>query len=411
MITLGFLKFPSNYGKYDNNLELFEEIKDFINDYVDLPLKFTIVTAVYIMMSWIYNNYKVIPYLRVIGDYGTGKSRFLETVGNLTYKAIMAGGSTSVSSLFRTLDSIKGTLILDEADFKHSDISSEITKILNSGYTPITPVTRMKADKNNGSFEIEIFYVFGPKVIASRERFKDNALESRCLTFQMFIKKNIGKPSHLPKDFNARAESIRNKLLSFRFNNFQPNLEVDESIIDSIEFPRVKQTILSLAHTAKMINDKVLKSVIDFALEYEKNLIKNESSTLEADILRSTYSLINEAKYERLYIGEITERFNLDYLDQYVGRGLFQKETNLDFTDGKELSANRISARKVGAILDKLGLKKERDRSGFYISSREFSKFEPLFERFGVNEKSQNFSGKSIKTIFDDGEESVNIND
>ena len=62
--------------------------------------------------------------------HGTGKTRFLSVVGNLCYQSMIAGGSVSLSALFRTLDNVRGTFVFDEADFQSSEMWNEIIKIL-----------------------------------------------------------------------------------------------------------------------------------------------------------------------------------------------------------------------------------------------------------------------------------------
>ena len=42
----------------------------------------------------------------------------------------------------------------------------------------------LRSDKAGDSYEPRAFDVFGPKVIATRRRFEDGALESRCLTLE-----------------------------------------------------------------------------------------------------------------------------------------------------------------------------------------------------------------------------------
>jgi hypothetical protein len=66
----------------------------------------------------VYDAFNEFPYLRFRGDYGTGKSRALIVVGSLCYKAYFASGASTVAPIFHTLDLFRGTLILDEADFR-----------------------------------------------------------------------------------------------------------------------------------------------------------------------------------------------------------------------------------------------------------------------------------------------------
>src|SRR5436190_2148860 len=125
------------------------------------------------------------PYLRVRGDFGSGKTRFLLTVGSLCYKPIFASGASTVSPLFRILDAFKGTLVMDESDFRMSDERAEIVKILNNGNARGFPVLRSEVSGKKGEFNPRAYAVFGPKLVATRGFFQDRALESRCITEEM----------------------------------------------------------------------------------------------------------------------------------------------------------------------------------------------------------------------------------
>src|SRR5208282_3153868 len=91
------------------------------------------IATYYVLLTWLYDAFNELPYLRLRGDFGTGKTRALLVVGSLCYKPFFASGASTVSPLFHILDAFRGTLILDEADFRFSDEKAEIVKILNNG--------------------------------------------------------------------------------------------------------------------------------------------------------------------------------------------------------------------------------------------------------------------------------------
>jgi len=99
----------------------------------------------YVLFSWVYDAFNELPYLRLRGDAGSGKTRFLLIVGSLCYKPIFASGASTVSPLFRILDSMRGTLIVDEGDFRFSDEKAELVKILNNGNGRGFPVLRSES--------------------------------------------------------------------------------------------------------------------------------------------------------------------------------------------------------------------------------------------------------------------------
>src|SRR6266700_7339711 len=140
LLTNEVVLFPSEPSEYDSEQELVEGIKAFINRYVDISPLFEQIASYYVLFSWVYDAFNELPYLRLRGDTGSGKTRFLLTVGSLCYKPLFASGASTVSPLFRILDAFRGTLIIDEADFRLSDERAEVTKILTQGHAKGFPV-------------------------------------------------------------------------------------------------------------------------------------------------------------------------------------------------------------------------------------------------------------------------------
>ena len=226
----GVVLLPTEAIEFDSLEDLENEIQAFIHKYVQLTSFGEMIATKYVLLSWVYDRFETIPYLRFLGDYGSGKSRAERVIGNICYKPIFAGGATTPSPIFRIIQLYRGTLIIDEADFSRSDMAAEITKILNCGYSRGTPVLRSERNKN-GNFEPKAYNVFSPKILATRKTFADVALESRCITERIRPKDRNDIPLHLPKEFYEQSQRLRNKLLMFRFRNYlevsyKPSLEI-----------------------------------------------------------------------------------------------------------------------------------------------------------------------------------------
>ncbi len=195
---------------------LLAEIQAFIHSYVDVSPLFEKIASYYVLFSWVYDSFNELPYLRLRGDPGSGKTRFLLTVGSLCYKPIFASGASTVSPLFRIIDAFRGTLIVDEGDFRLSDERAEIVKILNNGNARGFPVLRSEVTPKR-EFNPTAYTVFGPKLVATRGLFQDRALESRCITEaigQQRLREDM--PINLPFLYKQEALELRNKLLLFR---------------------------------------------------------------------------------------------------------------------------------------------------------------------------------------------------
>ena len=389
MIKTGFLKLPSGVTEYKNELELYKQIKKYIDTYVVLPDDFSTIAAVYVMMSWIHDQFQALPYLRVIGMYGTGKSRFLSVVGGICYQSMMAGGSTTSASVFRTNDQVRGTFVLDEADFRASEMWSDIVKILNGGQTQGSPVIRMEP-KGDG-FITKAFHVFGPKVLASREQFADKALESRCLTQIMLPQEKVSVPVHLPENFEAEAARLRNRLLAFRFK-FYGHVKTDEESLPKIKDNRLRQSSLALTSTADIIGKDVVKQIGVFLQTYEKNLDYDDISDPKVDVVEAILRVLEERKTRnyKLRIGDIAsmfkKRFDADYMER-ITEG--ETETDEGWSRSRSTTYN-ISPRKIGSHIKQLNIRTVRDGQGYYIPiQQEYGKIKSLAHKYGFDKRIQ----------------------
>ena len=240
---------PSEPVEYGTTEELAEEIRAFIHRYVDLSPGFETAAVTYVLLTWVHDALNELPYLRVKGDYGSGKTRFLLIVGALCRKAFFGSGASTVSPIFHIQDAFRGTLIFDEADFRYSDKKADIVKILNNGNIAGMPVLRTMPT-SKGELKPRAFQVFGPKIIASRGSYQDTALESRMITEEMGKRElRADIPINLPDGFREEALVLRNKLLMYRFRE-RRSVRIDPSMVDADCSPRRAQILLPLLSVA-----------------------------------------------------------------------------------------------------------------------------------------------------------------
>lgn len=362
--------FPSKAKDYKSEAELIKEIQNFIRHYVDLPSFFQNLASYYVLFSWVYDCFNEVPYLRFIGDTGSGKTRAVTTIGALCYKPIFATGGASVSPIFRILDLFRGTLLIDEADYRFSDEKADIIKILNCGNTPTFPVLRSKSKKQK-EFDPVAFQVFGPKIFNTRGYFKDAALENRCITEEMregTLKEDI--PINLPDEFWEEALKIRNKLLMFRFKNYGKK-KVNPRLVDRKVEPRLNQIIVPLA---SIISDpKTLKILKEFIRGYNKQLIFDRGMEEAGQVLEIIKGInkpeIEEVVQDTIPVKDITSR----YIEEYGEKTDFGKHVNSKW---------------IGWIIRKnLKLKTFRTEDGYIIPKSEQERLENLYRKYGLLEK------------------------
>ncbi|MGV8130937.1 MAG: hypothetical protein ACP5N7_02430 [Candidatus Pacearchaeota archaeon] len=386
LLGLNFVKFPSKIHPYDDVKKLYGYVLSYINKYVFLPKDFAEVAAVYVMFSWLYDRFDTVPYLRVLGGFGSGKTRFLKVIGSLCYKSMFYGGSTTTAAIYRTLDFIRGTMTFDETDFRHSDMSADIIKILNQGHDKNFPVVRMEP-KKEGGFTTKVFNVFGPKVFASRERFTDEALESRCVTQRLLYEKDLKVPVIMPEDHEVQANFVRSCLLMFRMSNYK-KLDVSEVQLQEIQTARIKQTFMALVSVAKLISDDAVQSVINFARKADKEMLSQLRTSIDVDVLVCLLEIISpNSEYNSakgIYMRDIAEKYYSRFYDDVNDRA---ERFGRAEEGGLTVIPNyRISARRIGGIVSRLGISKVRDGKGFFIPPEEYKKIQHLGEHYGITQ-------------------------
>lgn len=397
LVNKNFINVASGLEEYGTVTDLYHQIREHIQKYVLIEdTRFYDVATGYILMTWVFDRFNTVPYLRVVGDLGTGKSRFLEVVGKLCNRTMMASGSISVAAVFRTIDLVQGTLVFDEADFKSSDMSDDIVKMLNGGHKKDTPVVRMELV--NDVLKPTSFRVFGPKVLGSRRNFVDTALESRCITQRLFPMKQVSVSVHLPVSFDNDSQVLRNKLQLFRLKNFY-KMQDDESSLAGLEFPRLRQTALALTSVVKIVGEEALTPVLGFLVDYEKSLLNTVSTDMYADILLCIARLIETNEQVRssglIHMNLIANTFNEQFYEDYAER----ETRTVNTRDGvMSIPGQRVSARKIGTYVDKLGIAKERDSHGVHISLRkEGPRIMQMVERYGLTEILNNLREEELE--------------
>lgn len=392
LITSQVLLFPSKAKEYGSNQELFDLIVEYLKKYIELPGNFYNIVAVYCMMTWVFEQFSEVAYLRVLGDPGTGKTRFIKTVSRIVYKPMVASGSATPSVLFRIIDLVGGTFVFDEADFQGSDMWKEMVKILNSGHTSGCPVLRSEKTGKDGEFKPKSFRVFGPKVIASRNAFDDEALESRCLTQVMIPKKKLQRaPIALPNEFDVDSLRIRNRLLMFRFKNYKKIERFKTEVLTNLD-PRMQQTSLSILAIAQSIGDKSLtEEIISFLEDYNDQIRNDRGNSPHVDVLLCVAKLMFDKictskkdphytiKFKGVKVAEVADMFNENFANEYgMHRG-----------NGTESKRGQFSPKKIGEIIrGNLKILTRRQKGGYRIPLTEGNKIKRLLQRYGLDESS-----------------------
>lgn len=234
-VEAGLTLLPSEAVEYGSDETLFKELVEFMNRWHDQPSELERkLDALYVMLTYVYDLLPRIPYRRALGALGRGKTAWLDTVGCVCYRPLILAGCDTDKAIVRRIDLWRGTALIDEADFSKSSLYAFIVKILNVGYDRKLGYYQRSDDINPK--KVIVYNVYGPKILATRERFKDTALESRCLSF-VAMEKRRSVPLYRDKRFMAEAQALRNKLILWRFRKYA-EFKHKVSVLESAEFEK-----------------------------------------------------------------------------------------------------------------------------------------------------------------------------
>lgn len=379
LIAHGVVKFASEPAEYGNEAALVAAIGEYLERYVDLEPRFARLSAYYALLTWVFDRFNELPYLRRRGDYGTGKTRFLITLGSICYKPIFAGGASTVSPIFHLLDRIGGTLIIDEADYRFSDETALIAKILNNGNVRGFPILRSES-VNGRDFRPRAFSVFGPKLVAMRGRYDDAALESRFLTDEIAAKPlRPDIPVNLPPEQEAEALELRNKLLLYRFRAFA-QAGAPAPATDARLEPRLNQI---LAPLFSLIGEaQAREDLYAYARACQEALDAARGQSFEAELLCVLRHLSGKKRGASLPLQEIA-RVHARYVAGEGGRAL--------------------SSRAMGhALRTRLNLPTRKSHGVYGLPAEAAGALERLCARFGVGEAD---AARVARALADEDEE------
>jgi len=350
-VRKGLVLLPSDIQDFGNEEQLMKDIKAFLNKWHEpVDEESRILDVFYILLTYIKDLVPQLPYRRILAYYGHGKSAWLESLGWISYRGIILAGSDTDKSLVRRMNIWQGTALIDEADFGNSTLYSFIVKILNIGYDQKTGYYQ-RCDENDAEKTVT-YGVYGPKILATRAKYKDSALESRCLTTR-------GRQNRKPvplfrmKSFQKEAQELRNKLIYWRFKNYyrikkravkleDPNIAKEVYGENSKISSRIKQVILplwvvggdqmkaTLKKLAERIDEKMKTEDPNYLLELQakeavKSLIEKGKPSSSGERVNKKNVLIGGLQEEKNYeidLAKISEKIleQQGYLKEEIKR-------------------------------------------------------------------------------------------
>lgn len=317
-------------------VEVADELRQALHDTVDLEPAVEALATGYLMATYYYDKYSRFGYFALRGDVGTGKSWFLQIAASLSYHGLNMGGSFSNAAIYRVLEAYPGTLCLDEADFELSGLTSQLAKILNSGYQANGQAWR--CSDGSSDYDPRTYTTYGPKIIASRGQFEDHAIESRILAARSRYTTRRLPVSLLEPEIQDRFIGLRNALFAHRVRSWH-SLSASERVLGIDIFDARTQEIIRpilIAVRGTDLEEEIRANIPSFT----RWARPGSSVNLEMPIAHAAIELFNSGTRSP-FVAEVAAKAN-EHLPIHL----------------------QIKARKAGSILTTLNVPRTEERAG-----------------------------------------------
>ena len=349
------------YHEAVNPAELLDEIKALYLMHIIMDANHAIAVTLWTVMTWLANEVEVLPLLLINApERSCGKTQLLDMVSRLSCNP-MVGSNITTAALFRCIDLMSPTLLVDEAD-TFIKKNEEIQGLVNAGHTRTSAfVWRLVGDAH----EPKQFSVWAPKAFAGINLPKhfSEATMSRGIVINMRRKLANESIVRIRRTNKADFEVLKLKLARFaqdyaeRIRHAQIDLPDELSDRDQDNW----EPLLTIAQCA---GNEWLTAATEAAL----NLSKSEN------VLSINTELLSD----------IREIFAAHHEGKMSSADVI--ETLVKDTEAPWVTWNRgkpLGARQLAKLLEPYGIKTKNLKFGLHtLKGFELAQFEDAFARY-----------------------------
>ncbi len=303
------LEDPEPWGEPVNGARLLEDIKALLDRYLILPTGGAVAVALWVLHTWTLDYFHVSPRLAILSPVKRcGKTRLLRVLAKLTRRPYQSGNMTS-SSIFRTQDMSRPTLLLDEGDNWIND-SPELKATLNAGWESDGIVSRVGIGPD-GDFEPRVFCVYGAVAVAAIGQLYDT-LADRSIVVTMRRKRRGEQVETLRTDRMEWAEPLSRQCYQWSMDSADALRSADPDVPETITSDRARDNWRVLLAIADLAGGKWPTLARESALTLESSKPEEEeaSGVLLLSDLREFFSANERAHTEDVlfYLRNLEER-------------------------------------------------------------------------------------------------------
>jgi putative DNA primase/helicase len=210
---------------------LLSDLERVFTRYAFLPTGASVALPLWELHAWTMDAGDTSPFMVLVSPTKRcGKTTVLIILYYLTPRSELAS-NISPSALFRYVEDIRPTLLIDEADSFMKD-NEELRGILDSGHTKAAAHV-IRNVEINGKHKPRRFSTWAPKAIATIRELADT-LEDRAIVLTLQRKPRRAKVERLRKRDNEEFAVLRRKAARWAADNFAKLADPDPQIPDAL---------------------------------------------------------------------------------------------------------------------------------------------------------------------------------
>jgi len=293
-VLKGAIKLPDAAWAVENEARLVEGIGQYLDKYIVMKEEHRELSIYYVLLTWLYDRFEVVPYLHIYGDTGSGKTNCMMKICAICYRGIIMG-SVRAAVLYRTVDKYRGTLGMDEQNWegRPDEESGRIMDVLLNGYKRglavyVTDISRKDMPPKG-------FECYGPKILVSIKPFRKEALRNRCIGLDMsgsyMLDEERAKQDHTEAEVEGDARPLRNMLLWWRMHKYYETKYCADPFPLVLE-PRTREIFSPLFSVTT--DPQVRERMGEMAKRLNQETIDERGLTSEAEVIGALVERITE---------------------------------------------------------------------------------------------------------------------
>jgi hypothetical protein len=200
---------------YPKPSEVFLEISNLIKRFIELEqdTDYSLVSA-WIIGTYFFPLFSAYPFLHIKAPKRSGKSQLLGLLRQLCFNAVKA--RPSLAALSDTMDALRGTYLIDQADSLGRNGNEDLLDILADSYKKGGGKRRVVEFGKDKARSVTEFETYGPKAFASIKELPED-LRDRCLIVSLM---RSAKNFPDPNENDEMWKRMRGKLYRHLIDSF-----------------------------------------------------------------------------------------------------------------------------------------------------------------------------------------------